>query len=294
MHKGVIWFLVLAFAGAWIPWEIGIGLGVAPTSPGFQLFAAIGACAPAAACFVVRKWVTREGFADAGLRLHVRQWRYYLIGWLLPLVVVAFIVAEAMLLSAASPNLSAQAGLQTLAERLPVAQGHLSLGGLGINPWLVIAVQFLLVAIVLTPVLWCEEFGWRSYLQIRIFPGRPLAAAVVTGLIWAVWHYPLILRGYNYPDSPIAGAAVFAVGTVLLSIVFGWIRQRTGSIWAASLAHSATNVVGGGLTTLWFSGRGDAVIVGYLGILAWLPFSLLAIWIVATGRLGPAAQRQET
>ena len=60
MHKGVIWFLVLAFAGAWIPWEIGIGLGVAPTSPGFQLFAAIGACAPAAACFVVRKGILTQ------------------------------------------------------------------------------------------------------------------------------------------------------------------------------------------------------------------------------------------
>lgn len=293
MRKGVIWFLILAFAGAWIPWEIAIRMGVAATSPTFQLFGAIGGFAPAMACLVVRTWITREGFGDAGLRLDPRRWRYYLAGWLLPLVVVAFVTGEALLFGLASPNFSAEAGLKLLANRLPVIQDHVSVAGFGVNPWVVITAQFMIMAVIFTPILWGEEFGWRSYLQIRIFPGRPLAAAIATGAIWAVWHYPLILRGYDYPDSPVLGAAVFVVGTVLVSIVFGWLRQRTGSIWASSLAHSATNTIGGGLTTLWFSGRGDAVIVGYLGVLAWLPLSLLAIWIVTTGQLGPAARQQE-
>lgn len=289
MNRGVVWFLILAFAGAWIPWEIAIRLGVAATSPAFQLYGAIGAFAPAAACFIVRKWITREGFGDAGLRLNLRRrWPYYLAGWLLPLIVVAFIVIEANLFSVAAPDLSAQAGLQTLESHLPIVHGK-TLGAVhGVNPWILITLQFLAFAIVMTPVLWGEEFGWRSYLQIRIFPEQPLRAAVATGLIWAVWHYPLILRGYDYPQSPMLGAAVFAVGTVLISIVFGWLRLRTQSIWASSLAHSATNVVGGGLTTLWFSNHADAVLVGYLGILAWVPLGLLCLWIVATGQLRPA------
>ena len=38
----------------------------------------LGALAPAIASVVMRKWLTREGFADAGSRLNLRQWRYYL------------------------------------------------------------------------------------------------------------------------------------------------------------------------------------------------------------------------
>lgn len=55
MRTGVIWFLILAFSGAWIPWEIAIRMGVAATSPSFQIFGAIGAFSPAWACFVVRR-----------------------------------------------------------------------------------------------------------------------------------------------------------------------------------------------------------------------------------------------
>jgi len=78
MRTGAIWFLILAFSGAWIPWEIAIRMGVAATSPTFQIFGAIGAFSPAWACFVVRRWITREGFGDAGLRLDLRRWHYYL------------------------------------------------------------------------------------------------------------------------------------------------------------------------------------------------------------------------
>jgi len=78
MRTGVIWFLILAFAGAWFTWEIAIRMGGAATSPSFRIFDAIGAFSPAWACFAVRRWITREGFGDAGLRLDLRRWRYYL------------------------------------------------------------------------------------------------------------------------------------------------------------------------------------------------------------------------
>ena len=42
----------------------------------------VGAFAPAVAGFIVRKWITREGFAGAGLRPNLRKWPYYLVAWL--------------------------------------------------------------------------------------------------------------------------------------------------------------------------------------------------------------------
>jgi membrane protease YdiL (CAAX protease family) len=40
--------------------------------------------------------------------------------------------------------------------------------------------------LVMVPLFWGEEFGWRSYLQIRLLSGRPLLAALATAVIWGV------------------------------------------------------------------------------------------------------------
>jgi len=219
-----------------------------------------GAFAPAIAAIIVRKWITREGFADAGLGLRLRGWPYYLAGWLLPLFVVGVIVAEARLLGIATPDFALSRALAGEAgER--ARQMTMSLSAIPLIP------ATLLFALVTTPIFWGEEFGWRGYLQQRLLAGRPIASAIVVGIIWGTWHFPLTLRGYNYPDHPVFGSAIFVVIAILLAYVFGWIFRRSGSIWASSLAHAATNGVGGTLTVLWFAGAGPTI-VGYAGLLA--------------------------
>ena len=76
--------------------------------------------------------------------------------------------------------------------------------------------------------------------------------------------------------------------TVLLSIVFGWLRLRTGSVWAASLAHAASNAIGGSLTLLLFLGGPDTILVGYTGMLSWIPLGALCAWIVLSGQMRTA------
>src|SRR5438132_536367 len=83
-----------------------------------------------------------------------------------------------------------------------------------------------------------------DYPPTRLLPGRPLGAAVATGVIWGIWHYPILLMGYNFPVHRLAGPGVFTVSTVMLSIIFGWLLDRSGSIWAPSLGHAALNTVG--------------------------------------------------
>ena len=75
----------------------------------------------------------------------------------------------------------------------------------------------------------------------------------------------------------------------MLSIIFGWLRTRTGSIWPASLAHSATNAVGGSLTLLLFTGGPNWIFVSYVGVLGWVPLGILCAWIVLTGQLGDSS-----
>lgn len=116
----------------------------------------LGAFSPAVAAVVVRRWVTREGFADAGLRPRLRQGAgYYLFAWLFPLPFLA-----------AAAALAAASGLSVRWSHFGVVIGALA------------------TALALTPVVFGEEFGWRSYLQPRLLADRPLLGAVTVGAIW--------------------------------------------------------------------------------------------------------------
>jgi uncharacterized protein len=257
-------FLVAAVGGAWSVWGLAWLLGVLDTGPSGQAAVLLGSFAPAAAAFVVRRWVTREGFADAGLRLRLRRaWPSYLVAWLLPVPVVGVIV-----------GLAAALGLTFVHTEVP--------------PVLVLsAVAGSLAA---APLFFGEEFGWRGYLQRRWFADRPLLAAVLTGLTWGIWHYPVILAGFEGYDDVRLGLVIFPVFTILQSIVQGWLRQQSGSIWTSCLAHSAVNGVGGALTAYLFFGAGHFLLTSYTGILGLIPLGAVCAWIVLTHRLAVDAR----
>ena len=276
-NKGVLAYLVLTFGISWTLWEAAFRLGLGPESPFFQLAILPGAFAPAVAALIVRAWVTRRGFRRRRLAPE-----------------------SAPRLGLLSAGLDLPAGGsgddQRPGSRAGAGSSRTSpLGGPPMPGWgeaakpaapyllWLLPPQLLLTALLATPLLWGEEFGWRGYLQLRLYPGRPLLAALATGVIWGLWHLPVNLRGYNFPGQPVLGMLVFTVSTILLSIFFGWLRQRTGSIWAPSLAHAATNAVGGSLMLLLFLGGGKPLYVAYLGILGWVPLGALAGWIAWRG-----------
>ena len=277
--KGVVTYLLITFGLAWVLWEIALRMGVSAENPLSQLAILPGALSPAVAAIIVRKWVTREGFADAGLRLNIDRWRYYLAGWSLPHLVVSVIVLLAVALGISDPDFTLDRALRQLTPE-GTTPPSLPTGLFAILPF-----QLMITALIATPLLLGEEFGWRGYLQVRLLGHRPMLAAVVTGVIWGLWHLPINLRGYNFPDQPMLGMFVFTVSTIMLSIIFGWLRVRTGSIWSASLAHSATNAIGGSLTLLLFTGGPNWIFVSYVGILGWIPLGVLCAWIALTGQL---------
>lgn len=265
--------MAIAFGVAWGYWGFLAALGISGTDPKFQLFSLPAAFAPALGAGIVRRWVTHEGFDDGGAPLRLRQdWPYYLVAWLLPLGVTAVIVGLAIALQISQPDPTLQRFLQTVAPSVtPPAATNLL-------PLLIpsVLVQALVVA---TPIVWGEEFGWRGYLQRRLLVEHPRWAAIATGLIWGIWHYPLVVLGYEHYENQVVGGLVFTVFTVLLSIIFGWLQAQTGSLWIACLAHGATNAIGGSLTVTLFLGGPNWLWVGYNGILACLPLGLVSLWM---------------
>src|SRR4051794_10542726 len=92
-HKrGVVAFLLIAFGATWAYlFTARYALGLSIVNPLVQLPMGF---APAIAAIVVRRWVTREGFADAGLRLGKTRLPY-LAAWIGPFVFVAVALGAA-------------------------------------------------------------------------------------------------------------------------------------------------------------------------------------------------------
>ncbi|HEX2910965.1 MAG TPA: type II CAAX endopeptidase family protein [Chloroflexia bacterium] len=214
--RGVLAYLLLAFGFAWVLWVPVWLTGLKSSSPLYDPAFLGGALAPGLAAIVVRRWITREGFGDAGWQLHLkRKWPYYLIAGLWPFFILLGAVDLAVMLGFPVRT-------EAFGSILPALPGFL----------------------VLTPFFWGEEFGWRSYLQLRLFGSRPLLAALATGLIWGVWHYPAVLAGYLPNEHGLPGVLLYAWYMIPHSIILGWLRLRSGSIWVPTLAHLANNTIG--------------------------------------------------
>ncbi|MGH8876395.1 MAG: CPBP family glutamic-type intramembrane protease [Stackebrandtia sp.] len=272
--RGLIWFLALTFAATWA-WMYAarylFGLSLAQPLPQMGI-----AFTPAICATIVRAWITREGFADSGLAFRWRQcWWLYLAGWLGPLAFAAFAVGLAALLGLWTPDFTA------LNEFVP-----------GVPGWGFVLVLMLVVPI-LTPLYWGEEFGWTSYLRLRLIPQRPIGSTLATGLIWAVWHFPLAFLGYVEFGNVAIGLALWTMSFLFQEIILSWMRLRGGSIWPVSLAHAGNNMVLFLLTGELLESGGLGVIA--VTVLATVPMVVMSVWIIATGRLGhvPSAPERE-
>ncbi len=95
------------------------------------------------------------------------------------------------------------------------------------------------------PILaFAEEIGWRGYLQSHLAPriGQPWSWIVV-GAVWVCWHLPYILfTPYYHTDGNRVLVLLLFTGSVFaFSILFGVLRERSGSVWVAVLAHFGHN-----------------------------------------------------
>lgn len=283
--RGIAVFLVLSFGLAWL-----VEMGLRPF--GFNLLtrASLAMFAPAIAAYLVRGPLLQEGFRDSGAAFHLNHWKYYGLAYLIAPILMALGVLLALLVH--EQHWALLANIHRLAHQLPI--GHLTRGETRqyvawVTFWAGVG-NSLSVAIVLNAVFtFGEEFGWRGYLLPRLAPLGGVTAAVIVGVIWGLWHAPLIaLDGYNFPGYPIAGIFAMLLFTVPLSIILAWLRFRSRSVWPGVLLHSAIN--GQATVIVLLLSKGDALLRPPVGILGTIPFWILAAWLVWTRRLDPAGQ----
>ncbi|MGW5580863.1 CPBP family intramembrane glutamic endopeptidase [Micromonospora chokoriensis] len=98
-----------------------------------------------------------------------------------------------------------------------------------------------LIAIAISVAAVGEELGWRGFLLPALQPLGTVPSVMLNGLIWGVWHAPLLLLGYSFKTTNPVSILLMSVGTILIGTVLAWLRIRSGSIWASSFAHGTMN-----------------------------------------------------
>lgn len=200
-------------------------------------------CIPGALSILLRL-IFKLGVSDVAFRIGPPRFYVYAAAVPLLLALLAGCLASAMDIrhfAPATPDVMSQAGL--------VALNVLALGLVGAAG---------------------EEIGWRGFLLPKLICGRIKYPYFVTGLVWSLWHFPLIaLGGFYQTNSPILMAVVYCLCIMALSYFISELRVRSGSVWVAGTAHAAHNfffqfavpalilTVPGSHSTLWDMVGGD-------------------------------------
>ena len=132
-----------------------------------------------------------------------------------------------------------------------------------------------------------EEAGWRGYMmphlkeQLGLLNGRLLG-----GVIWGVWHWPImLLTGYeygtNYLGAPVLGLVVWCVVCFALNTLLDWLYEKTGCIWVSAIAHGAFNAVAALFVVLTSPADAYYNVLGPMpiGLIGMLPMLALAVWL---------------
>lgn len=132
------------------------------------------------------------------------------------------------------------------AEGANVLRGPWTLG-LGEQGWAMFAANVALTALVFAAsngvVALGEEFGWRGVLQHHLIERFGfLGGVALLGFVWAIWHAPMNLAGYNHAENPVLGTLVlFPLQLIAVSFIMAWLTIRARSFWPAVLMHGSGN-----------------------------------------------------
>lgn len=98
-----------------------------------------------------------------------------------------------------------------------------------------------------------EEIGWQGFFIPLLARATSFTkTALLRGIVWSVWHYPLIIFGiYGSKDLPTWYKLLcFTVLLTGVSFAFTWFRLKSGSLWTGMFLHASHNLFVQGLPGL--------------------------------------------
>ncbi len=244
MEKRRLWiYMGLTFGLTWGLLGAGVLAGLTYGGTGMSLCFFACMLLPAVSSLLTR-WITREGFGKMGLGFGWKQggWHCYLAAFFGPTVLVALGGLGYFLLfpqqwDGSGAIVAMQ--LESLGQSPDLAQ---------LVIWSQLFSGILLGPIINVPFTLGEELGWRAYLLPKLADlyGRR-RAILFSGLIWGLWHAPMIAMGHNYGVTywgyPVTGILTMVVFCLAAGSFEAYLTFRTNSVWPAAMTHSGINAL---------------------------------------------------
>ena len=177
---------------------------------------------PTVSVLIMMLVVTRDGYSKTGwaiLGLHRLGLRYWVLAIVAPLVLMG--------------------ALYGLVWISPVGQFVLPDG----FSWPLLATNLSIGLGIAFALALGEEIGFRGYALPHLMHLGPTRALLLSGLMFALWHFPLLRLT---PFYPILGNWLIIGPILLLTLTFagvfyGYLRLGSKSIWPSTLAHGVIN-----------------------------------------------------
>jgi membrane protease YdiL (CAAX protease family) len=262
--KKSILFIGLTFSLSWLIAILFFILGGKWNTPISMVVGVVYMFVPMTIAIIVQKFIYREPLKEPlGISFKLNRW--FLVAWLLP-PIVAFATLGVSLLFPGIEYSSEMAGMFERFRQLLTPEQFKKMeeqaATLPIHPFWIVLLQGLVAGITINAVVsFGEELGWRGLLQKELGFLGFWKSSVVIGVIWGVWHAPIILQGHNYPQHPIAGVFMMMVFCVLLAPIFSYVRLKAKSVIAAAVIHGSLNGTIG-LAIIVVKGGNDLIIGG--------------------------------
>jgi membrane protease YdiL (CAAX protease family) len=149
--------------------------------------------------------------------------------------------------------------------------------------------QFLVGVLFGIPAGLLEEIGWSGYAFPKMSSGlSPSIASVLLGLLWGLWHLPVVnFLGAATPhgDDWLRFFLVFTAAMTAMRVLISWAYRNTNSVLLSQLIHISST---GSLVVLSprVTARQEVFWYAIYAALLWLVAGFLLM------RFGPGLQRQ--
>ena len=283
MKKAIKYSIIVCLV-SWVYAAIMIfGLGVKNVSDNpikYTVLASLYMLLPLMIAVVIQK-VDKDKLASTGL-LRFKIKASWLVAWMLPVVMVLL----TLVVNALVPGCEFNTDMSAMVPADSVTEEQREMLALFMNPAVVIMITIvsgLLAGVTINAVFaFGEEYGWRNYLVDVLREQKFVCASILIGIVWGLWHFPLILLGHNYPQHSVAGVFMMVVFCVLASFIETYFVMKTKSVFPAAIFHGTINAVAG-LNVILIKGGND-LLNGMTGLSGFIVMAIVIMIVYVFDR----------
>ncbi len=277
--KKVILFIFITFL---LTWAIEISFWLSGgkwigTSGNFSLvIGLLVMMIPFFSVVIVEKVIYKANLKELGISFKVNVW--WLVAWILPVIIVIFSSLVSLLMPDVSFSPTGEGIIERYKYILPpeeVRKIQTQISETKITFWQQVMfsiVSGMVAGLTINAVFaFGEEFGWRGFLVKYLGKMGFWKHSILVGLIWGIWHAPIILQGHNYPIHRIEGVFMMIAFCTLWSPIFTYIRIQSKSVIPSAIMHGTINGTAG-ISFVFLKGGTDLSVgvVGFAGLIVLL------------------------